>query len=311
LSPVDVVEAFLARIAAHNEKLHAYIDVYADDARLAAEAADKAIRSGHAVGPLHGVPIALKDLIDTAGVPTTGGSAQLADRVPTEDAEVTRRLRDAGAVLLGKLNLHEFAYGATSNNPHWGACHNPYDLNRIPGGSSGGSGAAIVARTAAATIGTDTGGSIRIPAACCGCVGLKQTWSRVSRYGVMPLSDSLDHTGPITRTARDAALMLNVIAGYDPNDATSSREPVPDYTSRLGGDLKGMRVGVIRELNTGVSEPVARAFSAALKQLGSLGATVEEVSIPSFVEGSLAHFTVDGTLIEAWAGHKSFKRKAT
>ena len=202
------------------------------------------------------MPIGLKDLCYTKGILTTGGSKILGEFVPDHDSTVWARLSEAGAVLLGKLNLHEFAYGATSNNPHWGTCRNPYDLDRIPGGSSGGSGAAIVARTAAATIGTDTGGSIRIPAACCGCVGLKQTWSRVSRYGVMPLADSLDHAGPITRTVRDAALMLNVIAGHDPNDATSSREPVPDYTSRLGGDLKGMRIGVIRELNTGMSEPV-------------------------------------------------------
>ncbi len=155
--------------------------------------------------------------------------------------------------MLGKLNLHEFAYGITSSNPHWGVCRNPYALDRIPGGSSGGSAAAIVARTAAATIGTDTGGSIRIPASLCGCVGLKPTWSRVSRYGVIPLAYTMDHVGPITRTVRDAALMLNVIAGHDPNDSTSSREPVPDYTATLNAGVKGMRIGVIRELMDGLS----------------------------------------------------------
>ena len=164
---------------------------------------------------------------------TTGGSKILADFRPDFDATSWARLKAQGAVLLGKLNLHEFAYGVTSSNPHWGVCRNPYALDRIPGGSSGGSAAAIVARTAAATIGTDTGGSIRIPASLCGCVGLKPTWSRVSRYGVIPLAYTMDHVGPITRTVRDAALMLNVIAGHDPNDSTSSREPVPDYTATL------------------------------------------------------------------------------
>jgi aspartyl-tRNA(Asn)/glutamyl-tRNA(Gln) amidotransferase subunit A len=184
---------------------------------------------------------------------------------------------------------------------------NPRDESRTAGGSSTGSAALVAAGVCDLALGTDTGGSIRIPAACCGCVGLKQTWSRVSRYGVMPLADSLDHTGPITRTARDAALMLNVIAGYDPNDATSSREPVPDYTSRLGGDLKGMRVGVIRELNTGISEPVSKAFKASLKQLQSLGATVEEVSIPSLVEGSLVAMVV--LMAEALEFHEQWIRE--
>ncbi len=307
ISPVELTAAYLDRIEAVDERVNSYITVTHDTARAMARLAEAEIAAGNWRGPFHGVPIGLKDLCYTKGILTTGGSKILGDFVPAHDSTVWARLAAAGAVLLGKLNLHEFAYGATSNNPHWGACHNPYDLSRIPGGSSGGSGAAIVARTAAATIGTDTGGSIRIPAACCGCVGLKQTWSRVSRYGVMPLSDSLDHTGPITRTARDAALMLNVIAGYDPHDATSSREPVPDYTSRLGGDLKGMRIGVIRELTTGVSAPVADAFNAALKQFGALGATVDEVSIPSFVEG--AQVTMVVLMAEALEFHEQWMRE--
>ena len=233
-------------------------------------------------GPFHGVPIALKDLCNTRGVLTTGGSKILGDFVPTFDCTVWARLREAGAILLGKLNLHEFASGATNTNPHWGTCRNPYDLDRIPGGSSGGSGAAIVAKMAAATIGTDTGGSIRIPAAFCGCVGMKQTWGRVSRFGVMPLADSLDHAGPITRTVRDAALMLQVIAGHDPHDATSSHEPVPDYAEALNGDLKGVRVGVIKELLTGLSDEVARSFNEALRQLRILGAEVDEVDYPAY-----------------------------
>ncbi len=307
ISPVELTAAYLDRIEAVDERVNSYITVTHDAARAMARLAEAEIAAGNWRGPFHGIPIGLKDLCYTKGILTTGGSKILGDFVPAFDSTVWARLAAAGAVLLGKLNLHEFAYGATSNNPHWGACHNPYDLSRIPGGSSGGSGAAIVARTAAATIGTDTGGSIRIPAACCGCVGLKQTWSRVSRYGVMPLSDSLDHTGPITRTARDAALMLNAIAGYDPNDATSSREPVPDYTGRLGGDLKGMRIGVIRELTTGVSAPVADAFNAALKQFGALGATVDEVSIPSFVEG--AQVTMVVLMAEALEFHEQWMRE--
>jgi aspartyl-tRNA(Asn)/glutamyl-tRNA(Gln) amidotransferase subunit A len=189
------------------------------------------------------VPVALKDLCYTKGIATTGGSKILKEFVPDYDCTLWSRLAAQGAVLLGKLNLHEFAYGITSSNPHWGVVKNPYDTTRIPGGSSGGSAAAIVARMAAATIGTDTAASIRVPAAFCGCVGLKPTWSRVSRYGVIPLSDSLDHAGPITRTVRDAALMLGVIAGHDPNDATSSSEPVPDYTQALDRDIKGCESG--------------------------------------------------------------------
>src|SRR6266849_3477276 len=261
VSPVEVTDAYLARIEEVDEKLNAYITVTADVAHEAAKRAESEITAGNWRGPFHGVPVALKDLCYTKGIATTGGSKILEEFVPDYDCTLWNRLAAQGAVLLGKLNLHEFAYGLTSSNPHWGVVKNPYDTARIPGGSSGGSAAAIVARMAAATIGTDTAASIRVPAAFCGCVGFKPTWSRVSRYGVIPLSDSLDHAGPITRTVRDAALMLGVIAGHDPNDATSGPEPVPDYTSRLGGDLKGMRVGVIRELNTGVSEPVARAFS--------------------------------------------------
>jgi aspartyl-tRNA(Asn)/glutamyl-tRNA(Gln) amidotransferase subunit A len=209
-------------------------------------------------------------------------------------------------VLLGKLNLHEFAYGITSNNPHWGTVRNPYDPERIPGGSSGGSAAAILARMAAATIGSDTGGSIRIPAGLCGCVGLKPTWSRVSRYGVIPLAATLDHVGPITRSVRDAAAMLNVIAGRDPNDSTSSANPVPDYTAAMGRDLKGARIGVIRELNDGLSDDVSRSFNAALKQLAALGATVEEVSIPSITFGAMVNATI--TFAEALEYHQQWIR---
>src|SRR6266851_9149553 len=280
LSPVEVTDAYLARIEATEPRLHAYITVTADFARAAARHAEAEIMAGRWRGPFHGVPVALKDLCNTRGILTTSGSKVLKDNVPAHDATLWARLAAQGAVLLGKLNMHEFACGGTAATA-WGTTLNPYDPERIPGGSSSGSAAAIIAGSAAATIGSDTGGSIRIPAAFCGCVGLKQTWSRVSRYGVLPLADSLDHAGPITRSVRDAALMLSAIAGFDPNDPTSSREPVPDYARALGGDIKGIRIGVIRELRTGVSAEVGEGFDAAMKQLAALGAEVEEVSMPS------------------------------
>jgi aspartyl-tRNA(Asn)/glutamyl-tRNA(Gln) amidotransferase subunit A len=280
LSPIDITDAYLERIEALDPKILAYITVTAEDARIAARKAEDEITHGNWRGPFHGVPIALKDLCYTRAILTTGGSKILGAFVPDFDCTVWARLREAGAILLGKLNLHEFASGATNTNPHWGTCRNPYNLGRIPGGSSGGSGAAIVAKMAAATIGTDTGGSIRIPAAFCGCVGMKQTWGRVSRYGVLPLADSLDHAGPITRTVRDAALMLQIIAGRDIHDTTSSDEPVPDYVQALDGNLKGVRVGIIKELLSGLSDEVALAFNTALREMRILGAEVDEVSIP-------------------------------
>src|SRR5712691_3227180 len=281
VSPVEVTDAYLARIEEVDKKLNAYITVTADVAREAAKRAESEIAAGNWRGPFHGVPIALKDRYYTKGIVTTGGSKILEEFVPDYDCTLWSRLAAQGAVLLGKLNLHEFAYGITSSNPHWGVVKNPYDITRIPGGSSGGSAAAIVARMAAATIGTDTAASIRVPAAFCGCVGLKPTWSRVSRYGVIPLSDSLDHAGPITRTVRDAALMIGVIAGHDPNDSTSSREPVPDYTAAFERDAKGMRVGIIKQLSAGTSDEVAHSFNGAVRQLKAIGAEVDEVSMPT------------------------------
>src|SRR5690348_13309745 len=246
LSPVEVTDAYLARIEQTEARLHAYITVTVEEARSSARDAEAEIMAGRWRGPFHGIPVALKDLCNTKGILTTSASRALADHVPDHDATVWARLAAQGAVLLGKLNMHEFACGGTAATA-WGTTLNPSDPERIPGGSSSGSAAAIVARSAAATIGSDTGGSIRIPAAFCGCVGLKQTWSRVSRYGVLPLADSLDHAGPITRSVRDAAMMLQVIAGHDPNDPTSSREPVPNFTSAIGHGLKGSRIGVIKQ----------------------------------------------------------------
>jgi len=308
ISPVELTEAYLDRIGALDGKLRAYITVTAEVARAAAKTAEAEICAGQWRGPFHGVPVAIKDLLYTRGIRTTGGSKILAGLVPDHDSTVWKRLAEAGAVLLGKLNLHEFAYGISCTNPHWGTVRNPYGLDRIPGGSSGGSAAAIAARMAAATIGTDTGGSIRIPAALCGCVGLKPTWSRVSRYGVIPLASTLDHVGPIARTVRDAALMLGVIAGHDPDDSTSSRNPVPDYTAALciGNEIAGLRIGVIRELNYGLSNDVARSFNAALKQLAAMGAAVEEVSAPAIETASVAATAV--MLAEALEYHENWMR---
>jgi aspartyl-tRNA(Asn)/glutamyl-tRNA(Gln) amidotransferase subunit A len=285
LSPVEVTDAYLERVAEVNPKINAYITITADVARKQAAAAELEIAARRWKGPFHGIPVALKDLCYTAGIRTTGGSKILTSFVPDYDATVWTRLREAGAVLLGKLNLHEFAVGGTSNNPHYGPVRNPYNVERSPGGSSGGSGAAIAARAALATLGTDTRGSIRLPAALCGCVGLKPTYSLVSRYGVIPLSYTLDHVGPITRSVRDAALMLSVIAGPDPNDSTSSHRAVPDYGRALTGEIKGIRVGRVKECAGDLAPEVAASFDRALKTFASLGAKVEEVSLPFVPHG--------------------------
>ena len=285
VSPTELAEAYLARIEALNPELTAYVEVTADRARadaarLTEEAARREFR-----GPLHGVPIGLKDLIDTAGIPTAAGSAAYAGRVPTTDAAVARRLADAGTVLLGKTATHELAYGVTTSNPKaYGTTANPWDHGRIPGGSSGGSGAAIVARLAAATIGTDTGGSIRIPASFCGCVGFKPTYGVVSRAGIAPLSWFLDHAGPITATVRDAAIVLDAIAGYDPDDEATrpGSGGVSNLAGRLNTSVAGLRVGVPRSTAWVALEPGVRAAAeAALAQLESLGMRLEEVDLPS------------------------------
>jgi len=282
LSPVDLADSYLERIARLNPAINAYVTVTGERARAdARRAADEIAKSGPR-GPLHGVPIALKDLCDTAGIRTTAGGKFFADRVPDADCTVARRLREAGSVLLGKLNTHEFAYGVTTDNPHFGATRNPWDPSRIPGGSSGGSGAAIAASLAAGTIGTDTGGSIRIPAALCGAVGLKPTYGRVSKAGIFPLSFLFDHAGPITRTVEDAAILLAAIAGYDAADPTSERVPTDRYADSLARDVKGLRIGVPRRYFYERLDPeVEAALESALAVLGSLGARVQDVDLPT------------------------------
>ena len=278
VSSGELTEAYLARIERLNPAINAYVSVTAERAREDANAADAEIASGRYRGPLHGIPIGLKDLYDTAGIETAGGSKILKGRVPDKDSTVARKLAEAGSVLLGKTNTHEFAWGATTNNPHTGPTHNPWNLERIPGGSSGGSGAAMAARMAAGTLGTDTGGSIRIPAALCGCVGLKPTFGRISKAGVLPMSWQFDHPGPICRTVEDAAIVLQAIAGYDADDFATVPVPVPDYRASLDAGVKGLRIGVPREQFFGLLDPEVRvAVEEAIGLLAGLGAEVMDV----------------------------------
>ncbi|MFQ5846881.1 MAG: amidase [Candidatus Methylomirabilales bacterium] len=310
LSPVELVQAVLDRIDAYGKSLNAYIAWYPEEALEAARSAEDAVARGRPLGPLHGIPVALKDLFFTAGRPTTAGTRILTDCVPREDATVIRRLREAGAILLGRLNLHELAYGVTSDNPHFGPVRNPWDLTRIAGGSSGGSAAAVAASLCPASLGTDTGGSIRIPAACCGVVGLKPTYGRVSRSGILPLAWSLDHVGPITRGVEDAALLLEVLAGPDPRDLSTSALPVPKYHRTLGGNLTGVRIGLPRGFSppdqAEVDPGVTGAVEQAVRVIEDGGGRVEEVSVP-FLRHALAiqFFTL---ATEASANHRRLLR---
>ena len=287
VSPVELTEAYLRRIEALNPRLNAYTTVCGESALEDARRAEAEIAAGRRRGPLHGVPIALKDLFETAGVRTTAGSKIFGDHVPQKDSTAARRLREAGAVLLGKVATHEFAYGVTTTNPHFGPTRNPWNRETIPGGSSGGSGAAIAAGLAAGTLGTDTGGSIRIPASLCGAVGLKPTYGRVSKAGVFPLSYIFDHPGPITHTVEDAAMLLQAIAGYDAEDPTTVRTPVDDYSRDLAAGVKGLRIGVPRKhFYDRLDDDVRAALDKALRTFRELGATIEDIEIRN-VEGAL------------------------
>ena len=281
VSPVELATQCLARIERVNPALNAFITVTADQALAQARQAEAEIRGGAWRGPLHGIPLGLKDLIDTAGVRTTAASALFKERIPTEDAEVVRRLQNAGAVFLGKQNLHEFAYGASSVVSYFGEVRNPWDTAHIAGGSSSGSAAAVAAGLGYAAIGTDTAGSIREPAAICGVVGLKPTYGRVSARGVIPLSWSLDHVGPITRTVADAAVMLQTIAGYDARDTGSADMPVADYVATLSNDPKPLRIGVPRaHFYDDLHPEIAAAISQALTVLATFSAEVRDIEPP-------------------------------
>ena len=307
VSPVEVTQAHLDRIARLDPKLNAYVTVTADLALAAARVAEAAVVAGRPLGSLHGVPFGLKDVFDTKGVRTTAGSRILAERIPDADATVTRRLVEAGGILLGKLQMVEFAFGADGVNDRYGTPWNPWDMaiHRVCGGSSSGAGAAVAAGMCPGALGSDTGGSVRIPASLCGLSGLKPTYGRVSRAGVLPLAWTMDHVGPMTRTAGDLALMLGVIAGPDPLDATSSEVPVPDYVAALSGEVDGIRVGVLREYFVDDAAPEQRAaVEAAGQTLEGLGATIEDTQLPAMPMSVAAKQTVLAP--EAYAYHEAW-----
>ena len=305
VSPVELTRACLERIAQLNPALNAFITVTADSALEDARRAEDEIQHGQWNGPLHGIPIALKDLVDTAGVLTTAGSAVFRERMPQEDADVVVRLKAAGAVLLGKTNLHEFAYGGSGIIGAFPAARNPRNPELITGGSSSGSAAAVAAELCYGAIGTDTAGSIRLPAACCGIVGFKPTYGRVSARGVIPLSWSYDHVGPMTRTVRDAALLLQAIAGYDAADLASQNAPVPDYSTAFEERaVSKLRLGIPRAFfYESLDSEVAARLESAISQLASLSAGVREIQLPVDTDRTVA-------TCESWAYHATYVASA-
>ncbi|MEW6272463.1 MAG: amidase [Thermodesulfobacteriota bacterium] len=301
-SPREVVEHFVRRIESENPRLNAFVTVCADSALRRADELTEELAHGTYRGPLHGIPVAIKDLTDTAGVRTTYGSKLFRDHVPAEDAEPVRRLLAAGAVIVGKTNTHEFAFGTTTNNPHFGATQNPWRTGHVPGGSSGGSGAAIGGGLAPLATGTDTGGSIRIPSAACGCVGIKPSYGRVSLRGTYPLATTLDHIGPLARTAEDCALALGALAGFDREDPSSRDLPAEDFGRDIGRSLRGLRIGdapAYRPMPA--SESVLAGHAAALRTLRELGAEVVEVVLPDAQQVNAATSIL--LLAESYAQH--------
>jgi len=295
VSARQAMQACLDRIQRVDGRLHAFLSHDAADALAQADAADKAIAAGttHAQQPLLGVPVALKDVIAVKNHPLNCGSKILGRFVSPYDATVVEKLRAAGAVVFGRLNMDEFAMGSSTENSAFGLTKNPWDMSRIPGGSSGGSAAAVAADECIAALGSDTGGSIRQPASLCGCVGLKPTYGRVSRYGLVAFASSLDQIGPFTKDVRDAATLLRVISGQDPHDSTSVPQAVPDYGAKLDGNIKGLRLGLPKEYMVGGLDPeVKAAVDAAVKQLQSLGATVEEISLPHTDYGVSVYYII-------------------
>jgi aspartyl-tRNA(Asn)/glutamyl-tRNA(Gln) amidotransferase subunit A len=301
ISPTELTHDCLDRIAKLNPELNAFITVLAESALEEARRAEQEIFRGKYRGPLHGIPVGLKDILDTAGVRTTAASALFKDRIPAEDSEVVRRLRANGAIILGKQNLHEFAYGGSSLISFYGEVHNPWDTARVAGGSSGGSAASVASGMGLAAVGTDTAGSVRLPAAYCGVVGLKPTYGRISARGVVPLSQSLDHVGPITNSVCDAGLMLQVLAGYDAGDPASKDVPVSDYTCDLDEVLPSVRIGVPRAFFFEDLDPeVAGAVEKAIQVFRDLGADIrDEMRIEVSTDRTLSS-------AESWAYHEPF-----
>ena len=284
LSPVELTQAVLERIAALDPQVHAYVSVFAEEALAAAQEAEAQIRAGNYKGPLHGIPLAVKDIYEAGR--TTGGSKLRKDYTAAQDCTTVTKLREAGGLLLGKLATYEFAAGLPTLSSHFQPARNPWNLAYDPGGSSSGSGAALAAGMIFGAMGSDTGGSIRWPAFCCGIVGMKATYGRVSRVGVFPLSWNLDHTGPMTRTVQDSALMLQACAGYDPLDPASANVPLPNFSEKLGHDIKGLRIGIPRPLfQDNCGEEILGAFNAAVAQMETLGAEI--VDVDSITHGEL------------------------
>jgi Asp-tRNA(Asn)/Glu-tRNA(Gln) amidotransferase A subunit family amidase len=310
LSPVELVDSRLARIEKLDGKLHSFIRVLADTARAEARAAESDIAAGKYRGPLHGIPLGLKDIYETAGIPTTGHSKVMQDHVPKADAFSVKKLRDAGAVVMGKLATHEFALGGPSFDLPWPPARNPWDTTRFTGGSSSGTGASVAAGLVLGGTGSDTGGSIRGPSAFCGLAGIKPTYGIVSRMGILPLAFSLDHAGPMAWTTEDCAIMLQAMAGHDPTDPGSANRPIPDYRAALKGDVKGLRIGLVRhfhERDNEVNAATRNAIDAAAKQLAELGCSVRDVTLSPLPEWSACGMTI--MLCEAYSIHEANLRR--
>ncbi|MDQ0622815.1 MAG: Asp-tRNA(Asn)/Glu-tRNA(Gln) amidotransferase GatCAB subunit A [Paraburkholderia graminis] len=301
VTPSQLVEASLERIAAHDPLLKSFITVFEQQALKVAAASGALLDAGHDLGPLHGIPVALKDNIAVAHTRTTAGSRVLADWHPAEDAAIVTKLRQAGAILIGKTNMHEFAWGGTSANPHYGFVRNPWDTSRFPAGSSGGSAVAVAARFCFGAIGTDTGGSIRLPSAVNGTVGIRPTYGRVSNRGIVPLAWSMDTAGPMTRTVEDCATLFGVIAGFDRADAGSAAQPCGDYLQTLADGIRHLRIGVIPSYFFHHLQPAVHgAVQQALDTLRELGAAVVDVPIDGIEDNISAQLTIEAAEPSAW-----------
>jgi aspartyl-tRNA(Asn)/glutamyl-tRNA(Gln) amidotransferase subunit A len=310
LSPVELLDSRLERIARLDDRLNSFILVLADAARAEARAAESEIAAGHYRGPLHGIPIGLKDIYETKGVATTGHSKVMRDHVPEADAVSVARLRAAGAIVVGKLATHEFAFGGPSFDLPWPPARNPWDTSRFTGGSSSGTGAAVAAGLVLGGTGSDTGGSIRGPAAYCGIAGIKPTYGLISRRGILPLSFALDHAGPMAWTAEDCAILLQAMAGHDPADPASANRPIPDYRAALDGGAKGLRIGLVRhfyERDNEANAATRQAIAAAVDILEGLGCTVRELTLSPLADWVACGVTI--MLAEAYAIHEANLRR--
>jgi aspartyl-tRNA(Asn)/glutamyl-tRNA(Gln) amidotransferase subunit A len=310
LSPVELVDSRLDRIARLDHRLNSFITLTAEEARAAARAAEAEIAAGQYRGPLHGIPIGLKDIYETKDVPTTGHSKVMQDHVPRADAFSVRKLRAAGAIIVGKLATHEFALGGPSFDLPWPPARNPWDTSRFTGGSSSGTGAAVAAGLVLGGTGSDTGGSIRGPAAYCGLAGIKPTYGLVSRRGILPLSFALDHAGPMAWTAEDCAILLQAMAGHDPADPASANRPIPDYRAALAGGVRGLRIGLVRhfyERDNEANAATRQAIAAAAGVLEDLGCTVRELTLSPLADWAACGVTI--MLAEAYAIHEADLRR--